>query len=172
MKLWHPQRFLYYHKFSSRVHKAIENIVELNDSMSSDIKYKPWEEVVKEPKPLSSEASLKSQSSIKSNLLSQENIDPQNTEENSNEKSEENLQKSLSSVDKNKIINVSLDAEKQTIVISTEDLPVTSNTNVAEENNINTTTTNTANTENVPSLNERKSSVSLFSDDHSELDGK
>ncbi|ORX59078.1 hypothetical protein BCR36DRAFT_87585 [Piromyces finnis] len=204
MKLWHPKRFLYYHRLSTKVQKAISKIVEVNDLMTTDIKYKPWEllencqstslkseSLIKEnsKKSISSRPS-KSKSLIKENskksISSSSSRTPSKSKslikENSkksinsnsipslNENNEENaLSKSPSKDDdKNKIINISLDTVKQTIVISTEDILQSSDTNLSnekpkpEDNNNDIINNN----ENIMKTN--NSSVSLFSDDQTE----
>ncbi|OUM63098.1 hypothetical protein PIROE2DRAFT_61489 [Piromyces sp. E2] len=162
MKLWHPQRFLYYHRLSTKVHKAISKIVEVNDSMPTEIKYKPWEIL---------ESSIKSQSKsksiIKENSKDNNNIDNKDNNVAASNVNINNENHTISNSpskddDKNKIINISLDTLKQTIVISTEDIPLSSSNNnskdkVKVEDNKDTTN-------DLDISNKQNSSVSLFSE--------
>ena len=197
MKLWHPQRFLYYHRLSTKVHKAISKIVEVNDSMPLNIKYKPWEILEKNNITESKSKSIVKENSKDNNSINNSNDNSiasntninneKNDESNTNINNEKNtlsdtninneknaLSNSPSKVnDKNKIINISLDTVKQTIVISTEDIPLTSN-NINEEENNKDTADNEKNkdtTDNENLVRKNNSSVSLFSDDHTDMDG-
>ncbi|ORY85907.1 hypothetical protein LY90DRAFT_663387 [Neocallimastix californiae] len=142
MKLWHPKQFLYYHRFSTKAQNIISKIVNVNDSITTEVKYKPWEEVCKikalsktslnnsinndsitqNQNNNSSNASLNINTTTTTNnnssIIQDQNEDPSNIFLNKG-----NGTNSFSKEeDKNKHINISLNALEQTIVITSSDV--------------------------------------------------
>jgi len=151
MKLWHPKQYLYFHRFSSKVNDVISKIAEVNDSMTKDIKYKPWEDDhIINISPSSSKLSIHDGNTNGSMIQNQE-VNSSNISLN-----KENGDNPLAQEEnKSDAINISIDTIQQTIIITSQNSPELSNNNQHMKGD----------------MESNKGSLSLFSFDDSNKDG-